>query len=176
MNNYYTPWYKTVRDIGRRSIDGRYHSSEKTGTNFAGKPCVRSSRWATLRNLISVREKERYKMNLYEFNKNLYKSVPAMSASNVQTVIKEYLEKYPSSFYLMLNHDKHYYTVFHVEDIDHMITNKSVHTIWSIVRELGEVVDAMIGDNGMLEFWIRQDPETILMFGFFNYERGVVKL
>lgn len=115
-------------------------------------------------------------MNLYELNQNMYANVPAMNIGAIQTVIKEYLNKYPSKFYLMLNHDIHYYTVFYVEDSKHVVPTQCVHTIWSIVRELGEVVDVVMSDNGMLEFWIRQEDKRVLMFGFFDYERGVVKL
>lgn len=116
-------------------------------------------------------------MNLYEFNQMAYSKVPAMKDNVVQTIIKDYLEKYPSQFYLMLNHDIHYYTVFHVEDKENVILNKQVFIIWKLIHDLGEIVDVIINDdNNMLEIWIRQEDGKVLMFGFFDYTRGVVEL
>lgn len=118
-------------------------------------------------------------MTIYELNQGLYSNpnIVPMTSSNVRTVIKEYLENHLAKFYLMLNHDMHYYTVFYFEDKNRGVLNRCVQTIWNLVHDLGDVMDALINpDNGMLEFWIKRPDGQVLMFGFFEYERGVVKL
>lgn len=54
----YSPWYKASRKMGRQRVDARYCSRGNTGTNFAGKPCVRSIRRATIASLRKNREKK----------------------------------------------------------------------------------------------------------------------
>lgn len=112
-------------------------------------------------------------MNLYEINQSAYSNVPPMKEENILTVVHEYILSNPSTYYMMLNHDIHYFTVFNN-------TRRSIQriseAIVKIAMELGEVVDVINNtDNHMLEIWIRKDNKA-LMFGTFNYERGVVEV
>lgn len=112
-------------------------------------------------------------MNVYELNKMAYKDVPAMEQGAIFEIIGYYVSDNPSKYYMMLNHDIHYFTLF---NLVHQDLRAAANEITDIAIELGEVVDVVNNDDhSMLEIWIRQDNE-ILMFGLFNYERGVVEI
>lgn len=112
-------------------------------------------------------------MNLYEINQEAYKNTPPMKEEDVLNVVHEYVVTHPSTYYMMLNHDIHYFTVF---NNSRRSIQKVSEAIVKIAIELGEIVDAVINsDNKMLELWIRYDGE-IIMFGVFDYYRGVVEI
>ncbi len=112
-------------------------------------------------------------MNIYDVNKGIYQNVPPMKSESVKKVILGFLNEHKSLYYLMLNHDIHYYTLFH--------THKScaeimMEEIYSIIQELGPVVDIINNqETAMLEVWIKYDGEP-MMFGLFDYTRGVVEV
>lgn len=112
-------------------------------------------------------------MNIYEVNKGLYLNVPPMKSSDIKKVILDFLKDHESCYYLMLNHDIHYYTVFHTVAFR---TEAMVKEIYSIIAELGPVVDIINNqETAMLEIWIKYDGQP-MMFGLFDYTRGVVEV
>lgn len=113
-------------------------------------------------------------MNVYELNKGMYATIPPMKEDDVRSVVMDYLESNRATYYLMLNHDIHYYTLFHIKK--EWRASLISFEMLDIFNGLGDIVDIINNkDNGMLEVWIRQD-DKILMFGLFNYERGVVEI
>lgn len=112
-------------------------------------------------------------MNCYEFNKMAYRGVPPMKNEVVFKLVGDYLVDNPSTFYMMLNHDTHYFTLFHVtsNDMRHVASE-----MIDIATNLGDVVDVNLNNTkDMLEIWIRKN-EQVIMYGLFNYERGVVEV
>ena len=54
-------------------------------------------------------------MKMYDFNQSLYSSLPNISDTEkeeVKKIIIDYLEHNPSKYYMMLNNESHYYTVY----------------------------------------------------------------
>lgn len=121
-------------------------------------------------------------MNIYEVNKGLYLNVPPMEEEPIKKVILDFLQGHESCYYLMLNHDIHYYTMFHANtfNIDEktfvLVIDKMVDEIYSIIADLGPVVDIINNqETAMLEIWIKYDGDP-MMFGLFDYTRGVVEV
>lgn len=112
-------------------------------------------------------------MNVYELNKMAYKDVPAMEQGAIFEVISDYVADNPSQYYMMLNHDIHYFTLF---NLIHEDLRAAASEITDIAIELGKVVDVVNNDDhSMLEIWIRQDDE-VRMYGLFDYQKGVVEV
>lgn len=112
-------------------------------------------------------------MNIYEVNKGLYLNVPSMEEEPIKKVILDFLQGHKSCYYLMLNHDIYYYTVFHNIAFR---TEAMMNEIYSIIAELGPVVDIINNqETAMLEIWIKYDGDP-MMFGLFDYTRGVVEV
>lgn len=115
-------------------------------------------------------------MNIYEVNKGLYLNVPPMEEGPIKNVILDFLEDHCSCYYLMLNHDIHYYTLFHTHDYSAENMDVMTNEIYSIIAELGPVVDIINNqETAMLEIWIKYDGQP-MMFGLFDYTRGVVEV
>ncbi len=113
-------------------------------------------------------------MNIYDVNKGIYQNVPPMKSSNVKKVMFDYFSQCNSHYFLMLNHDIHYYTLFH--SANSFSPENMTKEVYSIVKELGPVVDIINNqETAMLEIWIKYDGQS-MMFGLFDYERGVVEV
>lgn len=112
-------------------------------------------------------------MNVYEFNKGMYSNIPPMQESAIREVLFNYFVKHRATYFLMLNHDIHYYTLFHTNDF---CVENMVNEVYSIISELGPIVDIISNEEtDMLEIWIRYEEQP-LMFGLFDYTRGVVEV
>ena len=117
-------------------------------------------------------------MTLYEFNQNLCNSLPDKDKEAIEklgeTVIKPYLEKHSSSYYLLLNNDLHYYTFFVFNEFS--ITNNLIDELIDLVSELGTIKSINLDTDGnAIEFWIKQG-ETTNLYVFFDYARGVIEI
>lgn len=115
-------------------------------------------------------------MNLYEFNQNVYASLPPLDKDGLKKAEKnliQYLTTFDSNYYMLLNNESRYYTLFTYKNKIH-----DYHTmaseILSIVKGIGTVKG--IERNGpVIEFWIMHE-EQCKIFMLFDYERGVVRV
>lgn len=114
-------------------------------------------------------------MTVYELNKGIYTNVSPMKEWAAKKIIFEFFNGgKKAEYYMMLNHDIHYFTLFHITEADP--TQALCDEVYSIAAELGDIVDVINNqDTQMLELWIRYDNEPI-MFGLFDYDRGVVEV
>ncbi len=95
-----------------------------------------------------------------------------MEKDAIDKVLIEYFNDVQSTFYLMLNHDIHYYTVFFNPSLEQYLVAVNVY---DIIKELGDIVDIEYNkDNKMLETWIRDEEGNVRMYGLFDYQKGVV--
>lgn len=117
-------------------------------------------------------------MKLYEFNQLSYAGLPSLSSEkelkDARNYIKNYLKENPSIYYLMLNNDKRYYTLYTF--VDGYKFDEMAKEILEIALELGEIKSIEKNENtGVLEFWIMYEEECH-MFVLFDYSRGVVEV
>lgn len=114
-------------------------------------------------------------MTVYELNKGMYTNVPPMKEKAAKKIILEFFKEHEEiEYYMMLNHDIHYFTLFHTVKVNP--AKALCNEVYSIAAELGDIVDVINNqDTKMLELWIRYDKEPI-MFGLFDYDRGVVEV
>lgn len=114
-------------------------------------------------------------MNLYDINKSFYADVPAIKdIDNIRKTIRGYLQAHPAKYYLLLNNELHYYTIY-TFSAAYRFKAMAVD-IADLITDLGEIVDLVTNeDNGMLEIWIRKDDE-VNMYGLFDYTRGVIEI
>lgn len=119
-------------------------------------------------------------MTLYEFNQVGYNSMPPMTKEELdeaKTLVKEYLRKTQSDYYMLLNNEEHYYTVFHRVTRYPIDTADAVcNRIFSIAQELGTLKAVEI-DNTFagVQFWITDNwDDKTKMYGLFDYARGVI--
>lgn len=123
-------------------------------------------------------------MTLYEMNQMGYASLPKMAKSEIETMkskIRDWLvgmfmrsENDSSDYFLLLNNESHYYTVFNwckgsVDDL--------LNEVFSIVKELGTLKSIEpTENNGAWEFWITGQDAVTRMYLLFDYTRGVIEV
>lgn len=116
-------------------------------------------------------------MNMYEFNQAGYSGLPNYTDSDffkANKDILEYLKNHSSKYYMLLNNDEHYYTLFTFKD-NFKFKEMSMEII-DIIKELGNVKSIELTEDGnAIEAWIMYNGQC-QVFYLFNYERGVIEV
>lgn len=114
-------------------------------------------------------------MNMYEFNQIGYSSVPDMTTEELNKAkknLKTFLQNNIADYYLLLNNESHYYTVFNY--VNTLKFKEMTETIMEIVLELGPIKAIEIEDD-KVEFWIMYENEC-KVFYLFDYTQGVIRV
>lgn len=117
-------------------------------------------------------------MKSYEFNKIGYASLPTLTHEDEKKAIKlisKYLDKEDNTFYMMVNHDTHYFTVFEWRDRPKA---EVAGEVVDIAKSLGYIKSIELSSNeSMIEIWILNPvANECYMYGFFAYDQGVITL
>lgn len=130
-------------------------------------------------------------MTLYELNQAGYAAMPKMAKSkveNAQSKICDWIESTLKNhggediYYMLLNNDLHYYTIFnwrYLDSRDGVSSSDSedvVREIFSIVKDLGTLKSIELNDDGAWEFWITSPDATTNVYCLFDYTRGVIEV
>ena len=121
-------------------------------------------------------------MNLYEFNKAGYASLPAMSSDRIMAntealtnwIIDKTALKSGGRYWMILNHDIHYYTMYVWKN-----TNAQTFAldVVDLMQDLGALKSIEPTENeDAYEFWITGDDGETRMYLFFNYDQGVIEI
>ena len=122
-------------------------------------------------------------MNLYEMNKLLIEQTNLKEdKEEMNKVLKEYLVRKKSKYYMLLSNEMHYYTIFDVHSKKYNIydlADKIIKEIGECFENLGTVASCeLTEDKEAIEIWIgKTDSEgkaEIDVFYLFDYERGVI--
>lgn len=114
-------------------------------------------------------------MTLYELNQAGYASLPKMTKAELEKAkgnIITFLDSNDSRYYMMLNHDNKYFTLFTYENDANK--NKMASEIISVSKTLGEIKAIEINGN-IVEIWILHG-EKCDMYVFFDYTKGVIQV
>lgn len=119
-------------------------------------------------------------MNIYDFNRAGYDSLPDMENKDIieklQSLLSDYLEANQLTYLMLLNNDKHYYTVFNVRDrnFPEYLVEEMMEIIYHIFNNKIKSIEYS-EENDAIEIWgVYQDDELPSMFLLFDYDWGVV--
>lgn len=130
-------------------------------------------------------------MTLYELNQAGYAAMPKMAKSKIENAqikinnwIKSTLKSHSEEniYYMLLNNDLHYYTIFNWCYVDSRIgvsvsdSEDVVREIFAIVKDLGTLKSIEFNDNGAWEFWITSPNTTTNVYYLFDYTKGVIEI
>lgn len=119
-------------------------------------------------------------MTLYEINKQAYNKLPNLSAEEcdeLKGLVETYLINHPAKYYMCLNNENHYYTVYTHQDNDNRNYKKLAYEMVEIANELGGIkAIELSNDGGAIEFWIMYDNIDTCVFYLFPYDQGVVEV
>lgn len=117
-------------------------------------------------------------MDRYTFEKIGYGSLPDMNEDELfkaRKIVDDFLRKFPSPYYMFLNNESRYYTVFTFTNT--YLFNTMSKEIMDIAKELGPIKSIEVAEDGQaLEFWINYNNEGIKVFYLFDYAKGVIEV
>ena len=117
-------------------------------------------------------------MTIYEFNRVNYGNLPTMSDEALEKsilYIVSFLDEDKAKYYLLLNHDSNYYTLFTFPNDNYYPVGLARELI-GIIKDLGPVKSIEKSNNGSaLEIWIG-DGDDCHVYMLFNYTQGVVEI
>lgn len=117
-------------------------------------------------------------MTMYEFNQIGYSSLPVMTEEelhNAEATIKNFLSDHSSKYYMMLNNEKHYYTIYTFTD-NYRFADMATEIV-NIATTLGDVKAIEVSEDGnAVEFWITDIERECIVYYLFDYALGVIEV
>lgn len=117
-------------------------------------------------------------MKMYDLNKAGYSSLPPLTTEETDRAVRRianYIKEKKETYYMLLNHDIHYFTLFKKQSM-HPV--EIAEEILDLLREFTIIKAVEISENKeMMEIWTTHTMSGEgLMFGLFGYDRGVITL
>lgn len=82
-----------------------------------------------------------------------------------------------ASYYMLLNHKKSYYTVFHATYEGDYNFFDFADAVLNCASDLGEIYSVSMTDDGQaVEIWVVDPDDTMHCLYLFNYDKGIVKV
>lgn len=119
-------------------------------------------------------------MNFYEVNKAAYNALPTMTPEQEEEGVKtlcSYIEKKQNTYYMMVNHDYRYFTLFR-HTVPSAYIRAFAKEILDVAKSLGILKAVECSQDGnMIEIWITSTmADECSMYGFFGYDAGVIEV
>ncbi len=117
-------------------------------------------------------------MTLYDLNKNAYAALPNMTEAEKRDAVRlicNFVDSGDEDYFMLLNNELHYYTVFRWAE-------RSAHdvavSVMEIVKELSPNLKAVErnDDGSAIEFWLTDNENQCYMFVLFGYTQGVIEI
>ena len=123
-------------------------------------------------------------VNMYDFNRANMGKLPVLTTpeelAGAKGVVTSFLEQHPAKYYMLLNHENKYFTVFNFANDGSFATQKNYMA--QDVIECMENCDFNIIDicpdnfGGALEVWVKDlETESVHMYLLFPYDFGVIE-
>ena len=115
----------------------------------------------------------------YELMKTAVLQLPTYNQAQLEQAKNEIIkfkENNPSDYYMMLNRDYNYYTLFQYDKNNHKKEDKFEQAVLECIMSQGEVKSISYPKGDMkLEYWVKTDTDECSVGYIFDYTEGVVK-
>ena len=115
-------------------------------------------------------------LSLYDLNKDVISQLPAKTEDELKEIsqmIFEFHKKTDHSYYMMLCHQQHYYTLFRKDLLIGEFDNLGVAVV-KLIEEMNAQVLAADEFEDRVEIWLKLEDGTVDDYILFPYDRGVV--
>jgi hypothetical protein len=120
-------------------------------------------------------------MNLYDFNRVNMGQFPILEDTDgAKKIIKDFVKKQLSQYYMLLNHENRYFTLFNF--IGYQTTSSKVSSMANDVIECMEnqgfgILDVNLDPTeSAIEVWVKhRETEAVHMYLLFPYDFGVIE-
>lgn len=111
-------------------------------------------------------------MNLYDLNKSAVASLPDLTEEELEAkkeVINTLISKSDNKYYMLLNNEFHYYTLFAITDID--VNYKFADEVILCLKDFADSVKVIdifedYEDQTAIEIWVMINGEAYIMYLF----------
>ena len=118
-------------------------------------------------------------VSLYDVNKMAMPNLPDLTDEQLEDAKKMIADFIPttSKYWMLLNNEKRYYTVFHFSDNRSIaLVPKIEDEIMECIKEQGIVKSIEKIDDSTIEIWVvGKEDDTAYVYYLFNYDKGVVE-
>lgn len=117
-------------------------------------------------------------VSLYDVNKMAMPNLPDLTDEQINEakhMITQFIGP-KTQFWMLLNNEKHYYTVFWVKHENNLLLiNKIEDEVVDCLKEIGTIKSIEKVDENTIEAWvIDKDDLEAYAYYLFNYDKGVV--
>ena len=116
-------------------------------------------------------------MTTYELNRLAYAQLPILADSSSERgialrVLDEYIHNNEGHYFMLLNNDAHYYTIFSMYD---NFEESYISAIDDCVHAIGDLISIEYNElTNACECWFKIGDEAV-MYIFFVYDTGVIE-
>ena len=122
-------------------------------------------------------------VNLYEFNRVNMGKLPLLKTKeeidSAKKVIQTFIQNCDATYYMLLNHDNHYFTLFSFKsEKNETIILTMAQDVIDCLESCGlGVIDINLNETlDALEVWVKDlDKEVVYMYMLFPYDSGVIE-
>lgn len=123
-------------------------------------------------------------INMYDFNRVNMGRLPLLKTEDeingAKDVIKRFANQMLAKYYMLLNHDTRYFTLFNFTNgkIDSIKIQQMSNDVIECMQNLNYgIIDISPDENGGgLEIWVKDlETETVYMYILFPYDLGVIE-
>lgn len=134
-------------------------------------------------------------MNLYEFNQMGMQNFPKLTEKELEDCKSEFFDWYKENknnkYFMLLNRENNYYTIFQIQSSEAMVDIKSTmfKEVVECIKYFGDINDidyATSTNKECIEFWVipskekeedkEEKKDSPIMFLLFPYDAGVIKI
>lgn len=116
-------------------------------------------------------------VDMYSLNKNFYINAtplsPTKTREGFEKIQRVYNAAKESTYYMLLNNEIKYYTLFHK-------TANSAENFGDVVKEcvegFGIIKDIVQMENNTFEIWVTNEEKATYCFMLFDYTAGVIEV
>lgn len=131
--------------------------------------------------ITSTGDKELH-VSLYDLNRQMVAQMPDMTEEQLlfaRESFKDWLNHYKDNYYMLLNHDLHYFTLFHGKFMDEETYNNLWNELLEVFQSVGRLKTIELDNNDAMAFWAtweNGEDDLPYCFYFFPYGQGVVEV
>ena len=111
---------------------------------------------------------------LYDMNKQLVDQEKEMSQSAIRELTQKltiWFYDYKNKYVMLLNNDKHDYTIFHITDKNGLAASECI----GCLTDRGGLVSGEKLQDGNWEFWIHTPEGESIVYYLFDYTQAVIE-
>lgn len=115
-------------------------------------------------------------LSLYDLNKQLIAQLSDLTDQEIEekrAILREFKEAREAQFYMLLNNEIRYYTLFEINE-DFLNTYPFEQEVIHCLLSLGPIKAIDLNSDGVIEAWVDNADAGIIVLYLFPYDEGVI--